>query len=82
MVIRRLAEVMAAVIPLFVVLALPFVLLGSVAPTPAWPQYFYAVVPLLILLAGVAWLQRSVIGRFRTLEATAKEIRRDVNSSI
>jgi len=32
-------------------LALPFLLLGALAPTPAWYQYFYALVPFVILVA-------------------------------
>jgi len=40
----------------FIVILVPFLLLGSFAPTPLWPQYFYIPIPFLVLgvLYGVA----------------------------
>ena len=35
----------------FVWLTMPFVLMGCFAPTPLFPQYFYPLVPFLILAA-------------------------------
>lgn len=35
----------------FVWLAMPFVLMGCLAPTPLYPQYFYPLIPFLILAA-------------------------------
>lgn len=35
----------------FVLMLLPFLLLGALAPTPAWPQYFYLIFPFLWLAA-------------------------------
>ena len=36
---------------LFALLCLPFLLLGCLAPTPSWNQYYFALVPFLILLS-------------------------------
>jgi len=43
---------------IFILILIPFLLIGSLAPTPSWPQYFYAPVPFLILgiLYGIAAL--------------------------
>jgi hypothetical protein len=35
----------------FLLLLLPFVYLGCIAPTPAWPVYYFAILPFLILLS-------------------------------
>ncbi len=39
---------------LFLVILLPFLYTGSFAPTPAWPQYFFAPLPFLVLLGPYA----------------------------
>ena len=53
----------------FVWLTMPFVLMGCFAPTPLYPQYFYPLVPFLILAAlyslaslpqDTAWFRRSL----------------------
>ncbi len=53
----------------FVWLAMPFVLMGSFAPTPLYPQYFYPLVPFILLAAlyalasippETAWFRRSL----------------------
>ena len=53
----------------FVWLAMPFILMGSFAPTPLYPQYFYPLVPFLLLAAlyslaslplDTAWFRRSL----------------------
>lgn len=40
----------------FLLILVPFLLLGSIAPTPLWAQYFYAPIPFLVIgiLYGVA----------------------------
>jgi 4-amino-4-deoxy-L-arabinose transferase-like glycosyltransferase len=55
----------------FLLLALPFLLLGSIAPSPLYDQYFYPFVPFLILGAAIAmaaipeaspWRRRAAFG--------------------
>ena len=36
---------------LFLLLSLPFLFLGSLAPTPSWRQYYFALIPFLMLLS-------------------------------
>jgi len=43
---------------LFILLFLPFLLLGCLAPTPSWRQYYFALVPFLMLLSLYALSNR------------------------
>ena len=85
-VVREFALVVASLLPMlvarlacgrrvnfqtgFVILCLPFVLLGCLAPSPLSPQYFYPLVPFLLLAAlhglvaipaGTVWFRRVLV---------------------
>ncbi len=48
-----------------VALCLPFLFVGALAPTPSWYQYFYALVPFLLLAASLGMLGLFQAGRPR-----------------
>ena len=47
----------------FLIMLLPFVIMGAFAPTPSWYQYYFAIMPFLILLSlyALASIQRSIV---------------------